>query len=389
MSKSRLTYLLHHYFEGNCSEKENDELMVLLSDKTTEEEVNTIMDQIWKDFNPKQPVFSLDQSSSIFDKIRNAHPFKFSKPIQNKRRWLFAAAAVFLLFIGSITLKLLVFNTSQVDKNLISEIKQDIPPGGNKAVLTLSDGSTIILDSAANGNLANQGNSSVNKLGNQIFYKTEGKSTEVLYNTISTPRGGKYQLALTDGTKVWLNAASSIRFPVTFVGKERKVEITGEAYFEVAKNKSMPFRVSVNDMNIEVLGTHFNISAYADERIVKTTLIEGSVKVTKGDALAILLPGEQARLSQQGQLTIDKDINIEEVVAWNNGLFLFDHNNIQEIMQQISKWYDVDVVFQGEPTHLTFSGVVSRNSNISQVLKIMEQAGVRFAIEGKKITVMK
>jgi len=287
MSKSRLTYLLHHYFEGNCSENENDELMVLLSDKVTEEEVNTIMDQIWKDFNPKQPVFSLDQSKSMLDKIYTLHPAKHIQPIKNKRRWLYAAAAIFLLLIGSITLKLFVFNTSQVDKNLISEITQDLPPGGNKATLTLADGTVILLDSASNGMLSQQGNTKIIKLADgQLSYNSEGAPKEVLYNTISTPRGGQYLLLLSDGSKVWLNAASSLRYPTTFTGKDRKVKLTGEGYFEIAKNTKMPFKVDIDGRGeVEVLGTTFNINSYTDEDQINTTLLEGKIKITPPSAL--------------------------------------------------------------------------------------------------------
>ncbi|HQW45168.1 MAG TPA: FecR domain-containing protein, partial [Chitinophagaceae bacterium] len=268
--------------------------------------------------------------------------------------------------------------------------KNDVAPGGNKAILTLADGSTIILDNAANGSLTEQGNTKVIKLDDgQLAYNTlNEKPTEIVYNTISTPRGGQYQLTLADGTKVWLNAASTLRFPATFSGNERKVELTGEGYFEVAKNAAMPFKVSVNNMTVEVLGTHFNINSYSDEASIKTTLLEGAVKVTNGDAVQMLSPSNQAQLTADGEIRLNRNVDIEDVVAWKNGIFNFSGTAIENIMRQISRWYDLDVSYEGAISKETFSGVVSRNSNLSQVLKIMEQAGVKFKIEGKKIIVM-
>lgn len=269
---------------------------------------------------------------------------------------------------------------------------KDILPGSNKAILTLGDGTAIILDSAKNGVLAQQSGTQILKTGTgQLAYSaSRGKTAEMLYNKVSTPRGGQYQLTLPDGSKVWLNAASSIRFPVAFAGRDRKVEITGEAYFEVTKNKSKPFKVSILPTltEVEVFGTQFNINAYTDEATLKTTLVEGSVKVTKGGAIQMLSPGQQARINAAGQISLNASVNMDEVLAWKNGLFIFDHNDIREIMRQISKWYNVDVEYRGEPIHLTFSGIVSRNSNVSKTLQIMEQAGVKFIIEENKIIVM-
>ncbi|MBK8606251.1 MAG: DUF4974 domain-containing protein [Chitinophagaceae bacterium] len=187
---------------------------------------------------------------------------------------------------------------------------------------------------------------------------------------------------------MWLNAASTLRFPATFSGNERKVELTGEGYFEVAKNAAMPFKVSVNNMTVEVLGTHFNINSYSDEASIKTTLLEGAVKVTNGDAVQMLSPSNQAQLTADGEIRVNRKVDREDVGAWKYGIFNFSGTAIENIMRQISRWYDLDVSYEGAISKETFSGVVSRNSNLSQVLKIMEQAGVKFKIEGKKIIVM-
>lgn len=306
--------------------------------------------------------------------------------------WKQVAAAVIIMLAG--TGAYFLFSNKGKPEEIVktennNSTNNDIGPGGNKAILQLADGSTIILDSAQNGTLSRQGNAKVLKLDNgQLAYNTSGVAKEVLYNTITTPRGGQYQLTLADGSKVWLNATSSIRFPASFTGNERKVELSGEAYFEVAKNPAMPFTVAVNGMNVEVLGTHFNINSYTDEDIAKTTLLEGAVKVTKGNVMALLSPGQQAQLTANGQIGVNKNIDVEETVAWKNGFFNFNSVDIENIMRQISRWYDVDVFYQGSVSKETFSGVgVSRNSKLSQVIKVMEQAGIKFKIQGRKIIV--
>ena len=312
--------------------------------------------------------------------------------MKTNRRWWYAAAAVLLLG-GFLTYRFAFQepNKSPIVNKTIPE-KNDVAPGGNKAVLTLADGSTIILDSASNGNLAEQGNTKVIKLDDgQLAYNNAGIGSEVVYNTVSTPRGGQYQLVLADGSKVWLNAASTLRFPTSFVGKERKVELEGEGYFEVAKNAAMPFKVDVDGKGeVEVLGTHFNINSYSNEPAINTTLIEGSVKVTGNlsGKTQNLNPGEQARINAAGQVTLNRNINVDEIIAWKEGNFNFNSAGIEYIMRNVSRWYDLDVVYQGVPSKETFSGIVSRNSNLSEVLMIMKQAGIKFKIEGKKITVM-
>ncbi|MGY3212872.1 FecR family protein [Mucilaginibacter sp. HD30] len=267
--------------------------------------------------------------------------------------------------------------------------RTSIAPGGNKAVLTLQDGSTIVLNDAENGTLARQGNTSIVKLANgQLVYnEASGPADKVLYNTMTTPRGGQYKLTLPDGTNVWLNSASSINYPTAFVGNERKVAITGEAYFEVAKDKSKPFHVVAGNQSIEVLGTHFNVMAYADEENIKTTLLEGSVKISEHNNISILRPGDQAVVASKGGITV-KPANIDEAMAWKNGYFKFSRVDIKHIMRQISRWYDVEVVYEGDMPYDEFVGKIGRSENISQILHVLELEHVHFKIEGKKIIVL-
>ena len=285
--------------------------------------------------------------------------------------------------------------------------KNDVDPGGDKAVLTLADGSSIVLDSAQNGALAQQGNTKVIKINGKLNYNASGKATdEILYNTIATPRGGQYQVELSDGTKVWLNAASSIRFPAVFAANERVVEVSGEVYFEVAhldlsinnidakKAKTkVPFIVKIktpsgNVGQVEVLGTHFNINAYDDESILKTTLLEGSVKFVKDGANTMLKPGQQSQLLKSGQLNVADAVDVDKVVAWKNGFFDFDGSDFETIARQLSRWYDVEVVYNRKIDDL-FHAEIPRNTKLSDVIKALELTGkVRFEIDGKKIIVM-
>lgn len=323
--------------------------------------------------------------------------------IRPRRTWkMSAAAAILVLFVVGVYL---MFSSRSTKHELVKAIpaptevryKNDIEPGGNKAVLRLADGSTIVLDSASNGIISRQGNIKVQKLDNGLLaYTVNGRQVtendEVSFNTISTPRGGQYQVTLSDGTKVWLNAASSIRFPIVFTGSERKVKITGEAYFEVAKNKNKPFKVEANSSEIEVLGTHFNVNAYDDEASIKTTLLEGRVKISvpgsgQSQASKILRPGQQAGINKQGKIDVTDNADTEEVMAWKNGYFQFKSDDLKTILRQISRWYDVDIEYRGN-VNLHFTGQLTMNENVSKVFEKLELTGeVHFEIDGKKIIV--
>jgi ferric-dicitrate binding protein FerR (iron transport regulator) len=313
------------------------------------------------------------------------------------RKW--AVAAVLLLIAGRFIFQLtgtgsIPAKPSKYQAPAIAGT--DRPPGTQNATLTLGDGTRITLDSAANGSLAQQGNTKVIKLNGQIAYTSNGKTAgeEPLLNTISTARGNQYMLILSDGTKVWLNAASSMRFPTAFKGNERKVEITGEAYFEIAKDPAMPFKVIAVGGEIRVLGTHFNVNAYADESTVKTTLLEGAVAVQKENARLVLSPGQQAKFRPQTQssgsdkpITLIKDVDTGHETAWKDGFFWFDNTDLPTLMRQVARWYDVEVEFKGNVTDDSFSGKVSRSVPLSRLLKVLEQYEINFKVEGKKIII--
>jgi ferric-dicitrate binding protein FerR (iron transport regulator) len=264
--------------------------------------------------------------------------------------------------------------------------KADIAPGQTGAILTLANGKKLVLDSAGNGLLAQQAGVNVLQQNGQLAYN--GQSQAVLYNTMSTPVGRTFRLVLPDGTRVWLNASSSITFPTAFEGKERQVTITGEAYFEVVHRVTQKFLVKTGNETVEDIGTKFDIDSYSDEPSIKTTLLEGAVRVAASGNTATLHPGDQAVLSASvGKITIDKDVDLDEVIAWKNGVFRFNSVDIHTIMRQAARWYDMEVSYEGD-IHETFSGGISRNVNVSQLFHILGSTDkVSFEINGKKIIV--
>lgn len=364
--------------------------------KASEDEVS-FLDMYYGQFEKEQSLTSSISNDEKVDLEKELLENILQKTVNKKKvfflykiSWYNQAAALVLLFVGLGAYYNFVEDSKSIHENPIALVKTDLPPGGNKAILTLSNGSTIVLDSTKNGLLTHQSNTQIVQTGKgQLSYTNLSKDDkELILNSITTPKGGEYQLVLPDGTKVWLNAASSIRFPVAFVGKKRKVTITGEVYFEVAKDKKKPFIVSSGSMDIEVLGTHFNVSAYNEESIIKTTLLEGSVRINNNKKSEVyLVPGQQSQLNSNGQFSIKNNIDLDREIAWTKGKFQFNSNTIQEIMLQLSRWYDVEVIYQGKISSETFSAIVKRSSNISQVLKLMEASGVKFNIEGKKIYV--
>jgi len=312
-------------------------------------------------------------------------------PRRNERKkvWLWYAAAVVIVFL-SVSVYLFIKPTpSGIDA------AAHILPGGNRAMLTLSNGTKIVLDDAHKGQIAKQSNISITKTGgNQIVYTTGSTTTDnkqlayQLQNTISTPNGGQYSLVLPDGTKVMLNAASSLTYPAAFHGTERLVQLTGEAYFEVAKNKKMPFRVKSANQTVEVLGTHFNINSYQDETSIKTTLLEGAVKVSSGSASIAIIPGQQAVVNRVGEGEVSKHtVDVDKETAWKDGLFSFQNDDLKSIMRQVARWYDVKIVYADNLPNEKFIGEISRSSNLSDVFKILELNNVHFEVEGKIVTV--
>jgi ferric-dicitrate binding protein FerR (iron transport regulator) len=389
MNEERTRYLLRRYVTDKATRAEVGELFALLQQAES--------DEVLKDFiigtagEESELSFTEQDWDRMWEEIKSS---AFHKPAARLKLmiWTEIAAACLLLIVGvavffSLKQKNLIPAATAHSKKMV---KNDVPPGGNRAMLTLADGSVIVLDSAHNGSLAQQGYTKIIKTdAGSLFYKTDNPGGQVVYNTITTPRGGQYQVMLADGTKVWLNAASSLRFPTVFAGSERDVELTGEAYFEVAKKIAMPFHVRVNNMEVRVLGTHFNIMAYGNEHAIATTLLEGRVKVSGNGITTDILPGQQALLYNNASKIAVKEVNTEFAVAWKDGFFRFKETNIKELMRQVERWYDVDVEFKTEGGYQDYTGIVPRSQNVSALLQTLELTGtVHFKVEGRKIIVL-
>ncbi|MBF9252688.1 DUF4974 domain-containing protein [Pontibacter sp. 172403-2] len=390
MNKEEFLTLMHKYLAGEASAAE-EEAMFRYYDALQKQESEWDAAQMGEEEEVKKKLYN-----RILKDIKQREGKNEMFPI----RWAIAASILVAMLTSVLFFYYHLHREQATAINIARPIAEtDIQAGGNKAILILSDGSKIALDNAANGELAQQGGTCITKeAGGQLTYtKAEPSASEgvaesrTYYNTIQTPNGGQYQVILPDGSKVWLNAGSSLRYPTRFNGKERKVALTGEAYFEVVKNKNMPFLVTSREQVVEVLGTHFNINSYADEAFMKTTLLEGSVKVwLQGTSRPELLePGQQAVIRYGGNAIAVQPVDVEEAVAWKNGYFMFVDEDLKSIMRRLARWYDVDVVYQGDIEHLKFGGIISRSNSIAQTLRILELTGnVKFKITGRRVTVM-
>jgi transmembrane sensor len=373
--------------------------LIELGYKWLERKINPVEKQefeTWLDEVADEPLEMLSSARSdeeygalLFEKIQEQ-----TNTGRRIRLWpRIAAAASILLFLSFGTYFILNKKPTQ---QIVKNQKQEIVPGINKATLTLANGQKIILTRGLNGRLAQQGNTLVQVNSNKsIIYTASAANTslaaQMQFNTLSTVRGEQspYPLVLADGTKVWLNAESSITFPTSFSGKERVVKITGEAYFEVVHDALHPFKVTVRDQTIEDLGTQFNINAYLDEPYMKTTLINGKVKITEGSQVTLLKPGFQAVVSPSGSSSTVQAADLDQVMAWKNGNFEFEGTPLKDIMRQISRWYDVDISYKGTIEDAEFGGSISRSKNINEILSVLETTkGVHFKLEGRRILVM-
>lgn len=380
--------LMNQFVSGEITPEGKAMLLSMLDNPQYSEELNTILRENYD--SVEIPSINSEETEKFIKELRekmNASSKTKESSVLELFNWRKIAVAASILVAIGIGTFVLFQKSDQSPLVVTSNGSSDKEPGKTGAILTLSNGSKIILDSVGNGLLANQNNTVVSKKNGGVVY-TAGSGAQIVYNTMTTPRARQYNLELSDGTKVWLNASSSITFPTSFAANERKVILTGEAYFEVAKDKKRPFRVSVNDMQVNVLGTHFNVNAYSDEDVVNTTLLEGSVLLTEKNKKVLLRPGQQAQTEKSGSIIVKDKVNLEAVMGWKNGVFYFENANLQAVLRQVSRWYDVDVVFEkGVPTR-TFEGEIQRNLQLSQVLKILEKNKVHFKIDGKILRVM-
>jgi ferric-dicitrate binding protein FerR (iron transport regulator) len=390
--------LLSKHLKGNLTPEEASELHAWIGD-------NEQRRQLWAEINDadaQQAAIKLIAQYNENEALEHflARHSQQEEPVALKQvhflqRWRWVAAAAAIIFIAG---ALYWFQSQkQTPAGFAHNAPaNDIAPGRNGAILKLSDGSRIALDSLANGVVATQNGARIVLDNGQLVYGPGGnENNEIAYNIITTPNGRQFQVTLPDGTQVWLNAASSIRYPTVFAGAHRQVEITGEVYFEVAQHAQMPFQVTVlNNARIEVLGTHFNVNAYANEAHQHTTLLEGAVKVVslKENASAhyrkgiVLRPGQQLQLSETPNIIDNADI--DKIMAWKNGLFDFDGMDLKYAMKQIARWYDVEIIYKGAVPDIKFYGKISRNISLAGLIKGLNGTGVHLNIEeGKRLVV--
>jgi transmembrane sensor len=377
MSKKDAADLLNRYLAGNVTTDEKTLVEAWYANYSKNARLPDIDDQ----------QLEQNQEDNLLKLLAKIRP----RAKHNYFRSLSVAAAVSGFIIVSLTLlKPIIFDKKQTAAVIpVHNTPPPLPPGGNKAILILSDGSSIALNDAKKGELATDKGVKIDKKANgQISYSRNGADTNQLanaFNTVITPRGGQYQLVLSDGTKVWLNSASSLKYPVTFTGNKREIQLSGEAYFEVAHNRHKPFRVISNGQVVEVLGTHFNVNAYADEPSVKTTLLEGSVKVQSNGISKTIKPNEQVLL-KDGSMNIAK-ADVNEAIAWKNGFFYFKDDDIKSVLRQLARWYNVDIKYEGEIPQREFSGEISKNIDASKLFAILSFEKITYHIENKTIII--
>lgn len=378
MNQTEFLALLQKYQEGTLSNEEKDKLNAWYLDKASNS-------------NQQLNEYELEDS---YDYLKSKLPLhQEPKVIRIWPRVAVAASIAVLLGTG-----IFYFAKPEKEPNIqVTEKQVEIAPGGNRGILTLSNGKQIVLsDITAKDTIAKEGDQDEVTIkidaNGVITYVINpnvaaAKEDENSFNTLSTPTGGQYNIVLADGTKVFLNAVSSIKYPTQFNGNQRIVELDGEAYFEVAKDKSKPFIVKSDKQSIEVLGTHFNVHAYDNESVVKTTLLEGSVAVTSRDQKAILKPGQQSGVSDNAAKISIKEVDTEAAIAWKNGRFKFDNADLKSVMKQLERWYGIKVEYRGDVSDLRFNGGTFRNKNLSEVLKVLELNNIKFKVEGKTVIV--
>ena len=392
MDRQQLEILLDRYVTGELSAQERIALAEAIGHPEHKEALERLVQNIlMQDFatglddpHMKTAILAhLDEAKAI--RQRTVRIPKFIRYT--------AAAAVILAVVGVVYIT--QSTPAKMPIALKPAVRHDVAPGHEGAILTLDDGKQIVLDSSGDGSLARQGGMAITKQhAGQLVYQVEPAAAfpqGTMFNTLTTPRGRRTSVVLSDGTKVWLNAASSIRFPASFMDKDRTVELSGEAYFEVARDAARPFRVKVNhpgrNLEVEVLGTSFDVMAYDDEESVNTTLVDGSVKVVTPAGASLLKPGQQLMAGANGKTSLVVDADVQKATAWKDGNFLFRGDELGDIMKQLARWYDIDVRYDSPVTD-HYTGKISRQVNISQVLKMLEAAGgVNFTVENKEVRV--
>jgi transmembrane sensor len=379
---SRIARLVFGFIQGTLTKKEHDELddWVAESDENLE-----LFERLTDEKNIEEAMKWMESVETEKSLQKRKEQISFNRSKRRIRFWQYAVAASIIIAAGILIYK---YRDSNYEKknNVVATNSYDIQPGSDKAILKIGNGKMIVLDNAKPDTSINEQIKIFGEKG-EVVYNNNGAGKELEYHELSIPRKGKYKLLLPDGTTVWLNSESSIRFPTAFIGKERKVFVTGETFFEVAKNKEKPFIAVGGDLRVEALGTQFNINIYKNEHIASATLVEGSVLVSSSKNENILKPGQQAQITTNDFKVVETDAM--DAIAWKNDQFKFTNTPVDVIMRQIERWYDAETVWQ-DKVDFHFNGTIDRSVPVSKLLHYMEKTGqVHFRIEGKKIIVMK
>jgi transmembrane sensor len=381
--------IIFKYLNGTLSDEENNILQNWLQ-KDIENQILLAEFQNYQKTQENLEFFESIDTPAAWEKINR----EIEKPATNRLAWAhhrfvkYAAAIILTGFFGyTFFNKTAKYKQTPAITKQANILKNDALPGGDKATLTLGDGSMVVLEDIKNGDVKNENGVKISKKDGQVVYEIlpRAQDSGITYNTIKTPTGGQYSIILPDGSKVWLNSTSSLHFPTVFTGKQRLVELSGEGYFEISKNKDMPFIVQAGKTRVEVLGTHFNVMAYANETVSKTTLLEGSVKVGNESGVKTLNPGQQARVGTKINVT---NADLDEAIAWKLGYFQFENEDLKTIMRQLTRWYAVEVTAEQNIPNKHFTAMISRNTTLSQVFKMLEMSGeLKFTIEEGKVTI--
>ncbi|WP_295119401.1 FecR family protein [uncultured Chitinophaga sp.] len=375
MHEERVKELFKKYYDRTATEAETETLMALLAEDGQDAAVMQEMLEAWNGLKETEVPFTRTTGDIVLTRILGGR----EAPVRRMFPYRRAAAAAVLLLLGGAA----AWIWQRPSKPPVVAAA-NVQPGYDKATLTLADGSVVTLDSNGRRTIT-QGSTTIRQQAGQLLYEGEGALAEL--NTLSTPRGGQFRVTLPDGTQVWLNAASSITFPTAFNGADRSVKITGEAYFEVAQMANKPFKVNINDKNmVQVLGTSFNINSYTDEPYINTTLLSGGVRVSAASENVVLRPLQQAQYKDK--LTVVPVTTTDQVMAWKDGAFYFTNADLPTVLRQVSRWYDVEIVYEGKIPQRSFGGEMGRDLQLTQVLGILGKMDVKFKLEGNKLIVM-
>lgn len=382
-AKDYYRFLLQRYYEGSASAAEEAELFAALRTNDDDEGWTALINELHV-AAIADPAYDPSVYEPQLQHILHGEPEV--KKIRFYRRRYVAAAAIAGLLLSTAAWFTWRHHTPPPPAAIATNT--EVQPGKNGAVLTLGDGSQVVLDSLNNGVITTQQGTRVTLQNGQLAYDASAAGT-VSYNTMSTPRGRKFRLQLPDGTQVWINAASAISFPTAFTGNNRTVTLNGEAYFEVAPNSRQPFIVKLNnETSVEVLGTHFNINNYQEDANISTTLLEGAVRVNVPHQPKVLQPGQQLLINKPtGATTLQHQVDTLAVIAWKNGVLNFQDKKLTTVMSIIARWYDIEVVYESTPPDITFVGEIGSDVNLSSVLNFLKDSGIHFQLTGRKIII--